>query len=316
MAFASDESCVRRLAWYERTRPTSRAALAESLREPLEALSADHVGRRATEQLLAARCAELAHEVLFSIQVTGGEDDDASLEAVRTEAGRLLDELACLEVVAAQLVGGRSTAVPSARELAAMIRDSLDPWGAVERERPPRFADPGVPAQRFGPHARDVGWSHGSISVTGHLLEMPRRDTDATFLRGLLTAGETARTVAFVMRVFGPQAGTRRAERHAEEGSAESWLRAKIGRRSSERHRSEESHVALRERELAEGHALVSFAGFVSVAVPEAAGVQEAQRQFDRMQARCLQSGLRLERMRGEQLDALTYTLPLCRGLR
>jgi len=299
MAFASDESCVRRLAWYERTRPTSRAALAESLREPLEALSADNVGRRATEQLLAARCAELAHEVLFSIQVTGGEDDDASLEAVRTEAGRLLDELACLEVVAAQLVGGRSTA---ARELAAMIRDSLDPWG--------------VPAQRFGPHARDVGWSHGSISVTGHLLEMPRRDTDATFLRGLLTAGETARTVAFVMRVFGPQAGTRRAERHAEEGSAESWLRAKIGRRSSERHRSEESHVALRERELAEGHALVSFAGFVSVAVPEAAGVQEAQRQFDRMQARCLQSGLRLERMRGEQLDALTYTLPLCRGLR
>jgi hypothetical protein len=33
------------------------------------------------------------------------------------------------------------------------------------------------------------------------------------------------------------------------------------------------------------------------------------------VQGECLRSGLRLERLHGEQLDGLTYTLPLCRGL-
>ena len=61
----------------------------------------------------------------------------------------------------------------------------------------------------------------------------------------------------------------------------------------------------------------MSFAGFVGVSVPESAGVAAAQREFDALQAQALRAGLRLERMRGEMMDALTYVLPgLCRGLR
>jgi len=51
---ASDESPVRRLAWYERTRPSGSVELRDHVRDRLEQMPAEQVGRVATEQLLAA----------------------------------------------------------------------------------------------------------------------------------------------------------------------------------------------------------------------------------------------------------------------
>ncbi|MGB0094952.1 MAG: hypothetical protein WBP81_20760, partial [Solirubrobacteraceae bacterium] len=76
-----------------------------------------------------------------------------------------------------------------------------------------------------------------------------------------------------------------------------------------------DEHVAAREEELARGHALVQFAGYVTVSEPESHGLAALDSAFGRVQAQALAVGMRLERMHGEQLDALTYTLPLCRGL-
>ncbi len=117
------------------------------------------------------------------------------------------------------------------------------------------------------------------------------------------------------MNVLGPRKATRGAERAAEEATAEGWLRQRIGRRTTARDRARDQAVAQREHELAAGHALVQFAGYVTVSVPIESGVGELNAAFGRVQAAALAAGLRLERMPGEQQEALTYTLPLCRGL-
>jgi len=206
--------------------------------------------------------------------------------------------------------------VPSARGLAAIIRNGIDPFGRHERER---GQGAGIAVESFGPRARETEWNYvladGTLHATGHLLEWPRSDVRATFLQGILMGAPATRSVALVMNVLGPRKATRRAERAAEEASAEGSLRHRIGRRTSARDRAREHAVAQRESELAAGHALVQFAGYVTVSVPAEHGVGELNNAFGRVQAAALAAGLRLERMPGEQQEGLTYTLPLCRGL-
>ena len=328
--FAADESPVRRIGWYERTSPSGRSELQEYLRDHARAdISEDDPGLIATEQLLAAQGQELDHEVLVSLQISAGKGrrsighfgggDQGALAVMSEQVGKLVDELTRIGATHTQPIGARNPAVPDARQLAAIIRDGLDPFTRHEREEPPAGAERGIDPARFGPAARDAHWTHvradGSLHVTGHLLEFPRQDVRAQFLQGLLMGHQATRTVALVMHVMGPRRAVRQAERQAEEASAEGWLRQRIGRRTTARDRARDEHVATREEELARGHALVQFAGYVTVSVPESQGIAALDSTFGRVQAQALAVGLRLERMHGEQQDALTYTLPLCRGL-
>jgi hypothetical protein len=123
--------------------------------------------------------------------------------------------------------------------------------------------------------------------------------------------------VALVMELLGPRAAMRKAERAATEAGAERALRARIGKRTSARERQRESAVATREEELASGHGAVRFAGYVTVSVPNSGpdGVSELGMTVRKVEMAANSRQLRLERMWGQQDDALTYTLPLCRGL-
>jgi hypothetical protein len=328
--FASDDSPVRRIAWYERTLPPGSDELVEYLhRHRRPDLSDDDRGLHATWQLLSAqgRGSE-DHEVLVSLQIEAqrscaaraiahlGGGQQGALLLLAEQLSKLVDELTRIGVQSAQPVGARNPAVASARGLAAIIRNGIDPFGRHERER---GQNGGIAEQSFGPRARETLWSHvlvdGTLHATGHLLEWPRSDVRATFLQGILMGAPATRTVALVMNVLGPRKATRRAERAAEEASAEGSLRQRIGRRTTARDRAREHAVAQREHELAAGHALVQFAGYVTVSVPASHGVGELNAAFGRVQAAALAAGLRLERMPGEQQEALTYTLPLCRGL-
>jgi hypothetical protein len=328
--FAADDSPVRRIAWYERTLPPGSDELVEYLhnhRRP--ELPDDDAGLQATWQLLNAqgRGSE-DHEVLVSLQIDAtrapaaraisqlGGGRPGALALVAEQVSKLVDELTRIGVQSAQPVGARNPAVPSARGLAAILRNGLDPFGRHDRER---GQTGGIAEHSFGPRARETEWNHvltdSTLHATGHLLEWPRSDVRATFLQGVLMGAQATRTVALVMNVLGPRKATRRAERAAEEATAEGWLRQRVGRRTTARDRAREDSVTLREDELAAGHALVQFSGYVTVSVPASHGVGELNAAFGRVQASALAAGLRLERMPGEQQDALTYTLPLCRGL-
>ena len=328
--FASDDSPVRRIGWYERTTPSGRSELQEYLRDNARAgIADDDPGLIATQQLLAAQGQELDHEVLVSLQISAGRGrrsighlgggDEGALALMAEQVAKLVDELTRIGATHTQPVGARNPAVPNARQLAGIIRDGIDPFTRHEREQAPAGAEQGIPPGELGPQARDVAWSHvradRSLHVTGHLLEFPRHDVRAQFLQGVLMGQQATRTVALVMHVMGPRKAVRQAERQAEEASAEGWLRNRIGRRTSARDRARAEHVATREEELARGHALVQFAGYVTVTVPETAGIPALDSAFGRVQSQALAVGLRLERMHGEQQEALTYTLPLCRGL-
>jgi hypothetical protein len=333
VGFAQDDSPVRRIAWYERTLPASSSRLAQYLRDHARPdIPPEDVGLRASRELLAwHEGAAGHHEILVSLQVDarrkaarraignygGGQAGAVALLAEQT--GKLVAELQRISVLTRH---ADQVAAPTARLLAGIIRNAFDPHSRLEREEFPAGQEPGLPPGSFAPRARDVAWDHvrvdGTLHATGHLLEWPRQDVRATFLEGLLmrTAGEV-RTIAMVMEILGPTKAARRAEWAAENTATESWMRHRFGRRTTARDRVRDAATAGAEGELAVGHALVKFAGYVTVSVPAGAGVAALDAAFRRVQGVALATGLRLERMRGEQLDALTFTVPgLCRGLR
>ena len=71
--------------------------------------------------------------------------------------------------------------------------------------------------------------------------------------------------------------------------------------------------VARREEELADGHAAVRFAGYVTVS---ARTLEELERHCSEIEHAAQMARLELLRLYGQQDEAFTYTLPLCRGLR
>jgi hypothetical protein len=120
------------------------------------------------------------------------------------------------------------------------------------------------------------------------------------------------------MELVGPSRAIGRAERAATEAATEQSLRARVGQRTSQRQSQRDRAATERERELAEGHACVRYAAYVTVSVPaegpDALAALEAD--VSRAELEAKRSPLRLERMWGQQAEAFTYGLPLCRGLR
>ena len=68
-----------------------------------------------------------------------------------------------------------------------------------------------------------------------------------------------------------------------------------------------------REEELADGHAAVRFAGYVTVS---ARSDEELERHCSEVEHAAQMARLEPLRLYGQQEEAFTYTLPLCRGLR
>src|SRR5579884_1021483 len=134
--FASDDSPIRRIGWYERTLPPGANELVEYLHEhrrpDLDGLGPESDrGLEATWQLLSAqgRGSE-DHEVLVSLQLDSqrlsaaraiahlGGGRDGALALLGEQVSKLVDELTRIGVQSAQPVGARNPAVPSARGLA------------------------------------------------------------------------------------------------------------------------------------------------------------------------------------------------------
>ncbi|MHB1930060.1 MAG: SCO6880 family protein, partial [Acidimicrobiales bacterium] len=67
-----------------------------------------------------------------------------------------------------------------------------------------------------------------------------------------------------------------------------------------------------REAELADGHGELRFSGYVAVS---AATPEELETTASSVEAVAQQCGLELRRLYGQQAEALTWTLPLGRGV-
>ncbi|MGA2453660.1 MAG: SCO6880 family protein [Solirubrobacteraceae bacterium] len=332
-ALARDDSPVRRIAWVERTLPGDGDELGDYL---LEAKRPDVALADPPEELvsylqLIGRAGDVAeeHELTFALQV------DATRPAARRAIGRMgggdLGALAVLAGELGQLIEllDRATITPTGvltrRGLAAQIRDAYDPWGRRGRQRQldrSLHAHTGIAPHTAGPCARSENWGHmaadGALHCTLWAAEWPRIDVRALFLQPLLMASQTTRTIAMCMELVGPGKAIRQAERAATETATEQSLRMRVGQRTSQRQSQRDQATSQRERELAEGHAAVRYASYVTVSVPwgDPQALAELEADVSRVELEAKRAPLRLERMWGQQAEAFTYTLPLCRGLR
>ena len=332
-ALARDASPVRRLAWVERTLPADGDELGDYL---LEAKAADASLQEPAEELvsylqLIGRAGDVAeeHELTFAIQIDArrpaarramsrlGGGDDAALTVLAGELGQLIELL--------DGAGITVTGVLTARGLAGAIRDAYDPWGRRSRSRQLDLALPGdgqIAPHTAGPTRRDEAWSHiasdGALHCTLWAAEWPRIDVRALFLQPLLMESQATRSIAMCMELLGPSRAIRQAERAAGEAATERHLRARVGQRTSQRQSQRDQAAAIAERELAEGHAAVRYAAYVTVSVPNTHPdeVGELEAEVSRVELEAKRCPLRLERMWGQQAEAFTYGLPLCRGLR
>jgi len=330
-ALARDECAVRRVAWIERTLPGDGDALGDHL---LQAKRADASLDDPPEELvsylqLIGRAGDVAqeHELTFALQLDSrrpaarrqvarlGGGDAGALELLACELGQLVELL--------DRAGMRVGGVLTRRGLAAQIKDAYDPWGRRARARrlDPALAADGVAPHTAGPAAREEDFSHvasdGALHCTLWAAEWPRFDVRALFLQPLLMDTQATRTVAMCMELVGPSQAIRAAERAATETATEQSLRSRVGQRTSQRQRKRDQAASERERELAEGHAAVRYAAYVTVSVAAGAdALDRLEADVSRVELEAKRAPLRLQRMWGQQAEAFTYGLPLCRGLR
>src|SRR3954447_19644532 len=341
-ALARDDTPLRRGAWIERTLPANGDATADYLYEhkradaSLEAPPAELV----SYMQLLGRSPDVAedHELLFCVQIDAQRA--AARRAIKRLGGGDLGALAVLAGEVGQIAdlldaaGIAVTGVLTRRGLSPGDRKGLHPRGRLQlryasapggRRQRARGGDGGIADFTAGPMARDEHWSHiatdGAVHTTLWVAEWPRIDVRATFLQPLLMETRSTRSVAMVMDLVGPGTAIRKVERAATEADTEASLRARMGQRTSQRQRQKEDATHRRERELAEGHAEVRFAAYVTVSAPADAGdvgaVDELEAAVSRVELQAKQAPLRLERMWGQQAEAFHYgALPLCRGLR
>ena len=332
-ALARDGSPVRRVSWIERTLPADADALGNHL---LQAKRADASLDDPPDELvsylqLIGHAGDVAeeHELLFSLQIDARRP--AARRAITRMGGGDLGALAVLAAEVGQLIELLDEASISVTGLltragvAAAVRAGYDPWGHRQRQRQlehTHHTDPGIAPHTATPTARDEHWGRletdGALHCTLWVAEWPRIDVRALFLQPLLMDTRVTRSVAMVMELVGPARATRHAERAATETATEQSLRTRVGQRTSQRQAQRDSAATQRERELAEGHAAIRYAAYVTVSAPNngPGAVDELEAAVSRVELEAKRAPLRLERMWGQQAEAFTYSLPLGRGLR
>jgi hypothetical protein len=120
------------------------------------------------------------------------------------------------------------------------------------------------------------------------------------------------RAIAVTIEPISPLKAIREVEAARTSDEADRELRGRMGFMETARRRRQTEAVARREEELADGHAAVRFAGYVTVS---ARTMEELERQCSDVEHAAQMARLELLRLYGQQEQAFTYTLPLCRGL-
>jgi hypothetical protein len=255
------------------------------------------------------------HEILLAVQLDARRirerGDDAKAQALLEATERVAQGLEAAEVSVLGALG------PG--QLARALRTAFDPYARAELAAL-EAADPSRDglAQRNGwPLGAREAWDHyrsdGAVHATYWIGGWPRIDVSPMFMEALLGRSGVVRTVAVTFEPISPERSTREVEAAITRDRADSELRHRFGQSETARQRQAQDATVRRESELAAGHSEVRLAGFVTVSGRDTDDLRRACAEVLEHAAR---ARLELHRMYGQQADAFTFTLPLCRGLR
>jgi hypothetical protein len=321
---ARDDSVIRRVGWVERTVPNDGddvAAYLQQARDPALALWSGPVTSY-IELIESAADVTQDHELFVSLQLDGWRARTQARKLGPGDHGLLRLVVREVELFARRLEGAGVQvlgALPP-RTLAKAIRDGYDPFGRSARARAGAL-DParnGTPTALAGPQARDTTWSmlatDSAVHVTYWISEWPRIDVGTVFLQPLLMQTTGVRTVAMVMDAISPSRAITEIEQARTTDIADETTRQRLGQVTTARQNQKAQATARREQELADGHAELRYAAYVTVSAPTG-DLEALDRACAEVEHAAQQCRLRLERLYGEQDYAFTFGLPLCRGL-
>jgi hypothetical protein len=318
---AREASPVTRIQWVERTAPADDGDLLRAGQAQLAFTPAHPLAQGYLELVAEAGPATQAHETFLAIQIdrkkaarlirSAGGGDDGAVAVLRREVATLVSNLAGADVTVDRIL--------DARTIAKTIRVAFDPGSratlaqraAVEPDRAgvaPTAAWPSVVGEEWGWLRADDAY-HATFWVE----EWPRIPVRPDFLSPLLLGSRATRTVSLTVESVPPGRAARQVEAARTADLADEELRSRGGFLSSARRRRQAEGVARREEELADGHADCRFSGYVTVSAPDPDALEDACGEVEQLAQQCR---LQLTRLRGQQAEAFTWTLPLARGLR
>ena len=309
---------IRRIQWVERTVPAQGDELARWVgaeRDPAVPLRGTPMIDSYLELIGTTARVTQEHEILVAVEVDSRRvrerGNDAVARALIEQTERVAQGLEAAEVsVLGALAPG---------QLARALRTSFDPYARSELAAL-ETADPDAArlseASAWPLGAREA-WDHyrsdGALHATYWIGGWPRVDVSPMFMDALLGRSSAVRTVAVTFEPLSPERSTREVEAAVTRDRADRELRHRFGQSETARQRQAEEATVRREAELAAGHGEVRLAGFVTVTGRDTDDLRRACAEVHEHAAR---ARLELHRMYGQQADAFTFTLPLCRGLR
>jgi hypothetical protein len=309
---------VRRIQWVERTAPAQGDELARWLhteRDPDVPLRGTPMIDSYLELIATTSRVTQEHEILLAVQVDTRRvrecGQDAAKRALIEETERVATGLEAAEV---NVLGALSPG-----HLARALRTAFDPYARAELAAL-ETADPGrngLAESGAWPLGADEGWdryrSDGAFHTTYWIGGWPRVDVSPMFMDALLGRSSVVRTVAVTFEPIPPERSTREVEAAITRDRADRELRHRFGQSETARQRQAQESTARRESELAAGHGEVRLAGFVTVSGRDPDELRRASTEVLEHAAR---ARLELHCMYGQQGEAFTFTLPLCRGLK
>ncbi len=310
-------TAVRRIQWLERTAPARGDELARWLhdeRDPALPPRGTPMIESYLELIGAGTQVAHEHELLIAIQVDSARVRERATgtaeQALLESCERIAERLIAAEV---EVVGALSGA-----QLSRILRTAFDPYARAELAAL-QAADPGrdgLPAASAWPLGAEEQWdayrSDGAVHATFWIGGWPRVEVSPMFMDALLGRSSAVRTVAVTFEPLATDRSTREVEAAVTRDHADRELRRRFGQSETARHRQAQEATARRESELAAGHCEVRLAGFVTVSGRDR---DELRRACAEVLEHAARARLELHRMYGQQAEAFTFTLPLCRGL-
>jgi len=311
-------SAIRRVQWIERTAPAQGDELVRWVhaeRDPAVPLRGTPMIDSYLELISSAARVTQEHEILLAIQIDAQRvrvrGAESATRALVEHTERIAQGLEAAEVT---VLGALSPG-----QLARALRTAFDPYAraeltTVEACDPERDGLDEVNAWPLG--ARET-WEHyqadGALHATYWIGAWPRVEVSPMFMDSLLGQSGVVRTVSVTFEPLPGDRSTREVEAAITRDRADRELRARFGQSETARQRQAADATRRREAELAAGHSEVRFSGFVTVSGRDPDDLRRACAEVTEQAAR---ARLELHRLYGQQADAFTFTLPLCRGLR